>query len=135
MIRASVYGRLGGDPVERQTRNNSSMATASLAVNVARYGQDEDKVWLSLAAFGKTADDLLRHSKGDLLAVMGQMTKRRFTDHEGQERESWSVTCDAIVSARTVRPGGKRKRGAAARRGGVGGQPATNPELNDSLPI
>jgi len=38
MIRASVYGRLGGDPVERQTRNGKAMVTASLAVNVFQEG-------------------------------------------------------------------------------------------------
>ena len=55
MIKAAVYGRLGADPVERKTRNGKDMATASLAVNVARYDEDEDTLWVSVAAFGKWA--------------------------------------------------------------------------------
>ncbi len=64
MIQASIYGRLGGDPVERETRNGNAMATASLAVNVARASADEDTAWFSLADFGKTGEALLRHHKG-----------------------------------------------------------------------
>ena len=36
MIRASIYGRLGADPVERETRNGKEMVTVSLAVNAGR---------------------------------------------------------------------------------------------------
>lgn len=103
MIKAAVYGRLGADPVERKTRNGKDMATASLAVNVARYDEDEDTLWVSVAAFGKSADVLLRHVKGDLVAVMGQLTRRRYADRNGEEKEGWSLTVDAIVSARPLR--------------------------------
>jgi single-strand DNA-binding protein len=71
MIRAAVYGRLGGDPVPRETRNGTAMLTASLAVDVARAGQDADTEWFDLAAFGKTAEELCRQHKGDLVSVMG----------------------------------------------------------------
>ncbi len=45
MIRASIYGRLGADPVERTTRNGKEMVTASLAVNAGRPDVGEDRVW------------------------------------------------------------------------------------------
>ncbi len=108
MIRASIYGRLGADPVERQTRNGKAMVTASLAVSAGRPDADEETVWFSLAAFGRTAETLARHAKGDLLAAMGPLHRTRFTGRDGQEREGWSLNVDAIVSARTVRPGGGR---------------------------
>ena len=110
MIRASIYGRLGGDPVERQTRAGKTFTTASLAVNVARPGDDDDTEWFDLAAFGRQADELMRHAKGELVAVMGSLTRRRYTGRDGNERESWSLTVESILSARTVRPGGGRKR-------------------------
>lgn len=135
MITASVYGRTGGDPQERQTRNGQQMATVSLAVNVARPGANEVTVWFSLAAFGQEAETLLRHCKGDLLAALGTMTLNRYTDRNGQERESWSLTCDAIVSARTVRPSGGRKRSSgeqsgAARRGDHGYHAPFNDDIS-----
>ena len=113
MIRASVYGRLGGDPVERETRSSKEMVTVSLAVNVARPDADADTEWFSLVAFGRAAKDMMRHAKGDLIACMGIVTKNRYTARDGQERESWSLNVDAIVSARTVRPSGGRKRTGA----------------------
>ncbi len=125
MIRASAYGRLGGDPVERETRNGNAMVTASLAMNVARANADEDTAWFSLAAFGKTSETLLRHQKGDLLAAMGPLTRRAYTDRNGVDREGWALTCEQIVSARTVRPGGARKRKDTA----------DDPTLDDEIPF
>ena len=115
MIRASVYGRLGADPVERETRNGKSMVTASLAVSAGRPDADEETQWFNLIAFGRAAKDLARHIKGDLVACMGTLTKNRYTARDGQEREGWSLTVESIVSARTVRPSGGRKRTEAAK--------------------
>ena len=110
MIRASIYGRLGADPVERETRNGKAMVTVSLAVSAGRPDADEETVWFSLAAFGRAAETLARHAKGDLIAAMGPLHRTRFTGRDGQEREGWSLTVESIVSARTVRPSGGRKR-------------------------
>ncbi len=131
MIQASIYGRLGGDPVNRETRNGNAMATASLAVNVARASADEDTAWISLAAFGKTGEALLRHQKGDLLAAMGPLTRRAYTDRNGVDREGWSLTCETIISARTVRPGGARKREKSTD----DQRPAADPTLDDEIPF
>lgn len=134
MIRAALYGRLGRDPVERETRNGKRMVTGSLAVNAARFGEDERTEWYSLAAFGNLADALLRHRQGDLLAAMGTLQKTRFTGHDGVERDGWSLTVESIVSARTVRPAAARKRAA------IDTSPDTRPtqqpnsdELNDEF--
>ncbi len=129
MIRASAYGRLGGDPVQRETRN--AMVTASLAVNVARTNADEITSWFSLAAFGKTGEALLRHHKGDLLAAMGTLTRRQYTDRNGVDREGWALTCEQIVSARTVRPGGARKQKDSTD----DQRPAVDPTLDDEIPF
>lgn len=110
MIQCSAYGRLGADPKERETKAGKAMATASIAVDVAAYdAAGEVTMWLSVAAFGKVADQLLRHAKGDLLAVMGRLTLRQWQDREGRERETWSLLAESLHSSRTVRPGGKRK--------------------------
>ncbi len=110
MIRASVYGRLGADPVERQRKNGGAMATVSIAVDAARPDADTETVWFSLIAFGKNGEALLRHHKGDLISVMGTVTRSRFTGQDGQKRENWSLKVDSILSAQTVRPGRKKKK-------------------------
>jgi single-strand DNA-binding protein len=122
MIRASVYGRLGGDPAAREARSGSAMATASLGVEVSRPGSDaSDTEWLTLVAFGTTAGEMMRNRKGDLVAVMGQMSRSRFTDRNGQDRASWGVVTEALVSARTVRPRGSRKSSGGSRPGAFEG--------------
>ena len=39
----AVYGRLGSDPREHETRKGGAMATASLAVNVPDRSRDADE--------------------------------------------------------------------------------------------
>ncbi len=107
MITASIYGRLGGDPVEGQTRKDNAMATVSIAVNAASPGSDEETVWVSLTAFGKAGEAPGRHAKGDLVAVMWPLYRTRFTGRDRREREGWSLMVEALVSARTVRSGGR----------------------------
>ena len=134
----SLYGRLGADPVERTTSTGKPMATASLACDVARGDAGEpDTEWFDLLAFGRQAEALLRHRQGDLLAVMGSLTRRRWTGEDGSERARWSVLCDAIVSARVVRPSGGRRRGDGPRERPASaghGEPETA-ELADAIPF
>jgi single-stranded DNA-binding protein len=86
------------------------MVTVSIAVNVARSDEEPVTEWISVVAFARTADELTRHHKGDLLAVMGPLRRTTFTGRDGQQRTGWSATAEQIVSARTVRPGGRAKR-------------------------
>jgi single-strand DNA-binding protein len=102
MIRASVHGRVGADPVQRETRGGHTMVTASIAVNVAKPGDEPATEWVSLVAFGKAAEALARHTKSDLLSAMGPLTKSSFTDREGNEKASWSLVAESLLSARTV---------------------------------
>jgi single-strand DNA-binding protein len=128
MIRASIYGRLGADPVERETRTGKAMATASLAVSAGRHDAGKETVWFNLAAFGRAGKDLMRHQKGDLIACIGPLYRSRYTARDDQERESWSLTVEAIVSARTVRPSGGRKRLTEAK-------PAADTSPDDGRPF
>lgn len=71
----SAYGRLVADPETRTTGKGTSMAMARLAVslpcNAAADGQAT--FWLGVIAFGKQADTLAKHQKGDLVSVAGNM--------------------------------------------------------------
>lgn len=108
MMAASAYGRLASTK-QVETRTGTTMAVAQLAVEVPDRSGDGHTLWLGIVCFGRTAEALLRHSKGDLLSVVGRVQLNPYTDREGTEREQLQIIADAIVSARTVRPGGKRK--------------------------
>jgi single-strand DNA-binding protein len=103
MIRAAIHGRLGGEPVQRTTRNGGAMTTASAAVDVAKPGEEAISEWISILAFGAAAESLARCAKGDVISAMGPLARSIFTDRSGQERSSWSLVAETILSARTVR--------------------------------
>jgi single-strand DNA-binding protein len=102
MIRAAINGRLGNDPVTRDTSTGKAMVTASVAVNVAKPNEDAVTEWISIAAFGSVSEMLARHAKGDVVMAMGTLTRSTFTGRDGQERTAWSLLTESLLSARTV---------------------------------
>ena len=107
MMQVSLYGRLGKDPQQIQTKTGTPMAAASVAVDVGQRDQ-EATVWVRVVCFNKLADQLAKHAKADPIAASGRLELSRWTGDDGAERESWQLIADAIVSARTVRPGSTR---------------------------
>ena len=118
----AVYGRLGSDPREHVTSKGGAMATASLAVDVPDRSQGAEggateTLWLRVTAFGRVADDLLLCAKGDPVSASGRLQFSRYQARDGETREQWAIVADALVSARTVRPGGGRRKGDGAGNG------------------
>ena len=112
-MQAAAYGRLGRDPRPIETQSGKPMTVASMAVDVSRNNDDDAKpLWLELIAFGKQADELSRHGKGDLVSVSGRLQSNQWTDGNGETRAQMQIVCDGIISARTVRPKGGRKKQA-----------------------
>ena len=110
MITASIYGRLGRDPQQRQTKTGNAMATCSIAVDATPgNAEEQETVWFNILSFGRAADVLAKHSKGDLVSIVGNVTQSRWTTADGEERTNLTIIADQVMSARTVRPGGGRK--------------------------
>ena len=134
MMYASLYGRLGKDAHEIKTRTGNPMAAASLAVNVGARDK-EVTLWVRVVAFGKLAELLAQHLKADMVAASGRLELSHWKGDDGTERESWQLVADSVHSARTVRPGRKRRnrdRGDIPRTGGSNRSPATG---NEQLPF
>lgn len=105
----SAYGRLVADPETRTTGKGTNMAMARLAVwlpcNAAEDGQAT--FWLGVIAFGKQAEALALHAKGDMVSVAGNMQLNRWTGQDGRTQQGYQVLAESVISARTVLPGGK----------------------------
>ena len=113
MIYASIHGRLGSDPVASMTKNHKPMVRASIAVDVAGYNTEGDEsLWVSVLAFGTVADALDRAAKGEMVTAQGRMTRGKYTGKDGTERESWTLIADAVLTARSARPSGKKRAAA-----------------------
>lgn len=143
-MQIAAWGRLANDPKEISTTNgNTRMAVSTAAVDVAdpRDEQDDAPLWLGVVAFGRQAEALLKHQKGDCVSVSGRVQRRRYQGQDGAQREQLQVVTDSLVSARTVRPGGggKAKGNSGGGKGGGGKQrqrqaPPPDNELDDPIP-
>ena len=110
-VTISLSGRLGRDPESRTTTGGRDMALASIAVDLSA-GRDADPEtwWVSLLAFGRVAAELIKHRKGNRLAIMGTLQRDHYRPRDGgEDRESWTVLCDAVLGPRSPRPSGGRR--------------------------
>ena len=112
----SAYGRLVADPQTRTTASGTSMAMGRLAVALPCHAAEGGEVtfWLGVVAFGKQADALAGHVKGDLVSVAGAMQVNQWAGKDGGTQQGYQVVADSVISARTVRPGGKRAESVKA---------------------
>jgi single-stranded DNA-binding protein len=97
----SAHGRLVTDVQQRTTAKGEPMALTRMACSVPCRDNDsgEETIWISLMAFGRTADKLLRSQKGENISCMGQL----------QLNNGWTLLCNDVVTARTTRPGASQK--------------------------
>jgi single-strand DNA-binding protein len=117
-----LIGRLGNDPVRRETKNGTPVAHFSLATSrllpasgpekglhekgLEEEGQDEEggepgkreeTVWHNIVVWGRQGEvcyQFLR--KGRTVYVEGAMRKRSFTSKDGQQRVSFEVHADSV---------------------------------------
>ena len=113
-MQASIYGRLGRDPEARQTASGTAMVTSTVAVSMEcrERGKDtkDETEWVNLVCFGRTAQALERHEKGDMIAAFGRVQLSTWTSKAGEAQRGFQLVADSIVSARTSRPGSRRKK-------------------------
>lgn len=126
----SAYGRLVADVQNRTTNNDKPMAFTRMAVTLPcqKAENGEATFWLAITAFGKQAEALAKHQKGDMVSVAGNMQVNQWTGNDGGTQTGYQVIADSVISARTARPGGKkaqRGQGAAAPQFMGAGGPAS----------
>ena len=110
MMQVAAYGRLGQDVRSIETKNGKQMSFTSIAVELHDKDGEAHTQWLNVVTFGRVAEALARHNKGDLASISGRCQINRWTNGDGQEQVQLSVIADSIVSARTARPGGGKRK-------------------------
>ncbi|EBX1372017.1 single-stranded DNA-binding protein [Salmonella enterica] len=106
----SAYGRLVADVQSRTTDNGNTMAFTRMAVTLPcqKAENGEATFWLAVTAFGRQAQALAKHQKGDLVSVAGNMQVNQWTGNDGGTQTGYQVIADSVISARTARPSGKK---------------------------
>ncbi|EKK9838432.1 single-stranded DNA-binding protein [Salmonella enterica] len=108
----AAYGRIAADIQTKTTSNGNNMAFTRMAVSLpCRTAENGEAVmWLGVTAFGKQADALAKHQKGDFVSVSGQLQINQWTGQDGGTHSGYAMVADSVISARTVRPGGNPQK-------------------------
>lgn len=128
-VNVTLEGNLGGDPAMRFTQTGKAVASFSMVTSKKNrlsdgsWGEDTEETWYDVSAWdalGENVVECLR--KGHNVIVTGRLYMDRYTDKEGNTRQSLKVT------AYNVAPSLKRHRwtrdDATASVGSAGGHGA-----------
>lgn len=121
MNKAILMGRLTRDPELRQTQSGVPVVSFSIAIN--RRFQKDQTDFINCVAWRQTAEFVSKwFQKGSMIAVVGSIQTRRYTDSEGKER-----TVTEVVAEEAYFTGSKAESGT-----GFGGQAPSAPAFEDA---
>jgi single-strand DNA-binding protein len=93
-----LVGRLGADPVQKETKNG--LAVASFSVATSRRGREEGETqtqWHKVVVWGKQAETCGTYlKKGHSVYVEGTMKSRKYEGKDGNPRTAFEVHADDI---------------------------------------
>lgn len=92
-----IIGRLGKDPVSRNTKTGNAMCSFTVAVD-SGYGDSKKTDWYSVSAFGKTAENCSKFTrKGSLVCVTGALHLGVFEGKDGTQKNNLEITADNVT--------------------------------------
>ena len=101
----TVYrGNLAADP-RKVTRETNSFATARMGVNVASPDvptemREKLTEWVTVMAFSDALQTkLLKCKQGELIMVMGNVTRKPYKTKTGEERIDRTIIVDSMMAA------------------------------------
>ena len=96
MFKATIIGRLSGDPEMLYTPGGEAVSNFRMAFNFKKKDR-VDTEWLKVAAWGEQlAEQANLLAKGDLVQIIGDVTFSYWTDANGKERKSVDIRADAM---------------------------------------
>lgn len=136
MIIVTVAGALGRDAAVKSTQGGDQLCSFPVAGSVG-YGDRKQTIWFDVTKWGKGADGLARILlKGTKVTVSGELSER---EHEGKRYLQIRADHVALQGERQADSGHRNQNGAGTRdnigRGGGGGSPAYQDDLEDDVPF
>ncbi|HHX72725.1 MAG TPA: single-stranded DNA-binding protein [Clostridiales bacterium] len=118
--KAILMGRLTRDPELRHTQNNTPVTSFTLAVDRGVRKSDNPNVptadFIDIVAWNHTAEFVSKwFFKGLLVAVVGRIQTRKWTDNEGRTRVAFEVVADEVHFAEPKRDRDSSSRGGFDR--------------------
>ena len=91
----NLVGRLTTDPELKTTNSGKSVCSFTLAVARPRVKDTTD--FINAVVWEKSAEYLTTYGhKGNIVAVTGVLTSRKFDDKDGNHRTAFEVVCDSV---------------------------------------
>ena len=91
----NLVGRLTTNPELKQTNSGKSVCSFTLAVSRPRVKDTTD--FINVVAWNQSAEYLTNYGrKGNLVAVTGVLTSRKYDDKDGNHRTAFEVVCDLV---------------------------------------
>ena len=91
----NLVGRLTTDPELKQTNSGKSVCSFTLAVSRPRVKDTTD--FINAVVWNQSAEYLTNYGrKGNLVAVTGVLTSRKYDDKDGNHRTAFEVVCDLV---------------------------------------
>ena len=130
-FKVDIIGRAGQNPELRATASGASMATVSLAIDQYAGEGKTTTVWQRAVAFGGIAERLAKYvHKGNVVAVGGRMSERKWVDGEGTTR----VSREVVINELTLLPNGPRPTEEETVANEAAHEAAMGEAITDDLP-
>ena len=94
-----ITGRLTNDPDLRMTQSQKDVASFTLAVDrdYQQQGEPRETDFIPCVAWGKTAEFVSKwFTKGSMAQVYGRLQLRKWTDRDGNKRETAEVVAERV---------------------------------------
>ena len=136
--RIELIGNLGRDAETRFTTNNLSVTSFSIATTYSYKGKDgnfvNETTWHNCVGFNISDFYKENLKKGKKFYVEGRLTKRDYTDKEGNKRYSTDVVVDKLIPLESTSGSGNSNYNNSSASGSVN-EPDVQVENNDDLPF
>ena len=95
MNSTNMIGRLTADPELRRTGDGTAVCTFTIAVRRPRVKDTSD--FVDCVAWRQSAEYLSQYGhKGDIVAVSGPLTSRKWKDKNENNRINWEIQAESV---------------------------------------
>ncbi len=134
--RIMLIGNLGRDAETRFTTNNVSVTSFSIATTYSYKGKDGNYVnettWHNCVGFNLSDFYKENLKKGKKFYVEGRLTKRDYTDKDGNKRYSTDIVIDKLIPLESAGSGASSYESAESS---SVSEPDVQVESNEDLPF
>lgn len=95
----TLMGRMTADAELRATTNGTNVTQFTIAVerDYVKSGEERQTDFISIVAWGRTAEFVSRYfHKGDMIAVIGSVQVRNYTDKNGNKRYVTEIIAEKV---------------------------------------